>query len=121
MRLLLLLLLVIWNTCVCQAGCWTRWVFDLNQCNLNRSCVVRGEEEHRQEHQLWVQKDGFLELLVLVSLVLLLPATGQRWVPKDSDLAQAEPALFCLWVLCVFFDKLEMSGQRGEWKSTDLL
>lgn len=62
---------VIWDTCVCQAGCWTWWVFDLNQRNLNRCLVVGEEEEHRWECQLWVQKDGYLEELVLVSLVCL--------------------------------------------------
>lgn len=45
--------------------------------------------------------------------VLLLPAVGQWCVPKDSDLAQAEPALFGVWAPCVLFDMLEVSEQRG--------
>lgn len=45
--------------------------------------------------------------------VLLLAAVGQRWVTKDRDLAQAEPALFSMWAPHVPFDVLEVSGQRG--------
>lgn len=106
---------VIWEPCVCQAGCWTWRVFDLNRCNLNRCLVVGAVGEHRWECQLWVQKDGCLEDCVSISCpyMLLLPAAGQWWVPKDSNLTQAEPALVSMWVPQVLFDVLEVPGQRG--------
>lgn len=70
MRLLLLLLCLSHLRYLRVSGsCWTWREFDRNQCNLNRCLVVGEEEEHRWECQLWVQEDGCLEELVLVSLV----------------------------------------------------
>lgn len=133
-------LLISWGTCMCQAGCWTWWVFDLNQYNLRRYLVV-GEGTTGESVSY-----GYRKMVVWYSwcslihtCFLLLPATGQQWVPKDSLLTQGEPVLFSMWVLRIPFDMLEVSGKREykekkslaqmqsvlqiahEWRSTDLL
>lgn len=67
---------VIWEPCMCQAGCWAWWVFDLNQRNLDRCLVVGEEEERRSERQLWVQQELGLVSLVRVCFCCQLRGTG---------------------------------------------
>lgn len=105
-----LLLLLLWDTCMCQAVLGLLGVWSEPAQFQQMSCGGRRGGRNTGECQLWVQVDGCLEKLVLVFLVHMC-FTASAW--RQSHLGQAEACLAQCEVPHIPSDMQEVSGKRG--------